>query len=326
MRSEYALSNLRGSNVILVSFNQALVRPLGCISLLVHIRGKSLTMVYNVVEECANILISYRDAVCATLIPHTTCGECSEPAIEALSTYRGKVIHLNLTDDATPKNFPPRKVPMAMESEVKAELKRMTDEGVIVEEREPTEWCSPMIVRRKPTGLLRVCMDPRYLNAFLKRATYPLPDVESVFPKFRSAKFFSKLDFTAGFWQVLLDLESSKLCTFSTPFGPYRYLHLPFLISPAPEVFHRIVADVIHDLPGVMHFVDDILVWGESQDEHDKRLKAKLGLNFNPTKCEFEKREVLFLEHVVDGVRVRPNPAKTAAVIKFPTPQSVEDV
>jgi hypothetical protein len=78
-----------------------------------------------------------------------------------------------------------------------------------------------MLVRRKPNGLLRVCMDPRYLNSFLQRATYPLPDIESVFPKFRCAKFFSKLDLTAGFWQVLLDEKSSKMCTFSTPFGQY---------------------------------------------------------------------------------------------------------
>jgi hypothetical protein len=197
-----------------------------------------------------------------------------------------------------------------MESDVKAELKGMVDEGVIIKEHEPTEWCSPMIVRRKPNGLLRVCMDPRYLNAFLKRATYPLPDIESVFPKFCGAKVFSKLDLTAGFWQVLLDLESSKLCTFSTPFGRYCYLRLLFGISQAPEVFHQIVADVIHDLPGVMHFVDDILVWGNTQAEHDARLKlllecvAKSGLTFNPTKCEFGKSEVMFLGHLVDGVWV----------------------
>ncbi len=205
----YALSDLRCSNVILVSFNQALVRPLGGISLPVRIRGKSLTMVYHVVEECPNILISYRDAVHATLTPHTTSGECSEPAIKALSMYRGEVIHLNVTDDATPKNFPPCEVPTAMESEVKAELKQMMDEGVIVEGSEPTEWCRPMIVQRKPNGLLRVCRDPRYLNAFLKQATYPLPDIESVFPKFCGAKFFSKLDLTAGFWQVRSEEQQS---------------------------------------------------------------------------------------------------------------------
>jgi hypothetical protein len=175
-------------------------------------------------------------------------------------------------------------------------------------------------------------MDPRYLNSFLKRAIYPLPDIEAVFPKFRGAKYFSKMDMTMGFWQILLDEKSSYMCTFSTPYGRYRYLRLPFGISPAPEVFHRIVADVIQDMPGVMHFVDDVLVWGDTKEEHDARLKEVLkrfeasGFVFNPTKCEFGKKEVMFLGHLVDGTRVRPNPQKVAAVKAFPTPQCVEDV
>jgi transposase InsO family protein len=208
----------------------------------------------------------------------------------------------------------------------------MKDEGVIVEEKEPSDWCSPLLVRRKPNGKLRVCMDPRYLNSFLRRATYALPDVECVFPKFRGAKFFSKMDMTAGFWQVLLDEASSRLCTFSTPFGRYRYLRLPFGIAPAPELFHRIVGDVLDGMVGAMHFVDDVLVWGETQEEHDQRLAEVLrrfrevGFTFNPLKCEFSKPSVLFLGHLVDGQTVRPNPDKVSVIRQFPVPTSAEEV
>jgi hypothetical protein len=237
-----------------------------------------------------------------------------------------------LREDAVPKNFPARKVPLALDAEVQAELKRMEEEGVIVKETEPTDWCSPMLVRRKPNGLLRVCMDPRYLNSFLKRATHHLPDIEDVFPRFRGARVFSKLDLTAGFWQILLDAESSKLCTFTTPYGRFRYVRLPFGISPAPEVFHRILGDVIQGLEGVMHFVDDVLVWGRTQEEHDLRLKALLkqinnsGFGFNPTKCEFGKNELVFLGHLVTGRTVKPDPSKVAIVRNFPVPQKVEEV
>jgi hypothetical protein len=331
----YRLSSLKQSNVILVSFNQSLVRPLGCMYIETEIRGKRLPMLFQVVPTCANVLICYRDAVRASLITPATCEDFDLwdfPDVETLSIYKKEVIHLELASDAVAKNFPTRKVPLALEDEVREELQRMEDEGVIVKENDPTDWCSPLLVRRKPNGKLRVCMDPRYLNTFLKRATYPLPDVESVFPKFRGAKFFSKLDMTAGFWQVLMDEASSKLCTFSTPFGRYRYLRLPFGISPAPEVFHRIVADVIQDLVGVMHFVDDILIWGETQQEHDERLAAVLarfkesGFTFNPVKCEFGKTEVMFLGHLVNGYEVRPNPDKVAVVRQFPVPACVEDV
>jgi transposase InsO family protein len=325
---------LRESRVILVSFSQQLVRPLGTFTELVTINGRTIPMQFQVVPSCANVLVSYKDSVRASLISGASDELDAFEYCDAhtLSTYRNEVLRLTLKPDAVPRNFPPRKVPLALDEEVKQELKRMENEGVITPVREPTDWCSPMIVRRKPNGLLRVCMDPRYLNSFLKRATYPLPDIESVFPKFRGAKYFSKMDMTMGFWQILLDKESSYMCTFSTPYGRYRYLRLPFGISPAPEVFHRIVADVIQDMPGVMHFVDDVLVWGRTKEEHDQRLKEVLrrfaasGFVFNPTKCEFGKTEVMFLGHLVDGTRVRPDPHKVAAVREFPVPQCVEDV
>jgi hypothetical protein len=237
----YRLETLKQSNVILVSFNQDLVRPLGCAYIETELRGKTLPMLFHIVPTCANVLICYRDAVRASLIATPACNDCDFPDfpdVDTLSIYKNEIVHLELKPDAVAKNFPTRKVPLALEDEVREELKRMEDEGVIVKENNPTDWCSPLLVRRKPNGKLRVCMDPRYLNTFLKRATYPLPDVEGVFPKFRGAKYFSKLDMTAGFWQVLLDEVSSKMCTFSTPFGRYRYLRLPFGISPAPEVFH----------------------------------------------------------------------------------------
>jgi hypothetical protein len=187
---------LKQSNVILVSFNQALVRPLRCTIIGTKIRGKKLPMLFHVVPTCANVLVCYRDAVRASLISTLVCGDCDFfdfPDVETLSIYKKEIIHLELTSDAVPKNFPTRKVPLALEDEVREELQRMEGEGAIVKENSPTDWCSPLLVRQKPRKQ-RVCMDPRYLNAFLKRATYPLPDVESVFPKFRGAKYFSKLD------------------------------------------------------------------------------------------------------------------------------------
>jgi hypothetical protein len=323
---------LRESRVVLVSFSQQLVQPIGCFTEMVQINGRQVPMQFQVVPSCANVLISYQDSLRAALIPGPVHGTQVPKNIQALSTYRNEILRLTLRPDAVPKTFPPRKVPLALDEEVKQELKRMEDEGVITSVREPTDWCSPMIVRRKPNGLLQVCMDPRYLNSFLKRAMYPLPDIETVFPKFRGAQYFFKMDMTMGFWQILLDKESSYMCTFSTPYGRYRYLRLPFRISPTPEVFHPIVADVIQDMPGVMHFVDDVLVWGKTKEEHDERLKEVLkrfeasGFVFNPTKCEFGKKEVMFLGHLVDGTRVRPNPQKVAAVKQFPTPQCADDV
>ncbi len=329
-------SVLSPSPVVLVSFDQAVIRPIGMFTRRVTVNGVSLPMTFHVVPQCGHILISYRDAVRARLLHHDMYAvdtfDFDDAHVHELSVYKGEIYKLVLREDAVPRSFPARKVPLALDAEVKEELNRMEREGVITRVNEPTDWCSPMLVRRKPNGLLRVCMDPRYLNAFLKRATYPLPDVEQVFTQFRGARFFSKMDLTMGFWQVMLDEVSSYLCTFSTPYGRYRYLRLPFGISPAPEVFHRIVADVIRDIPGVLHFVDDILVWGNTKEEHDERLKtvldrfAAVNFTFNPAKCTFGKPEVDFLGHKVNGETIRPDPRKVESIKNFPVPRSVDEV
>ena len=98
---------------------------------------------------------------------------------------------------------------------------------------------------------------------------------------------FSRLDANAGFHQIPLDEQSSKICTYATPFGRYRFHRLPFGISSASEVFQKALNEVFHGLPGVRVYVDDVLIWGATRKEHDDRLKsailaaAKAGLTFN---------------------------------------------
>ena len=294
-------------------------------------------MVFQVVEECANVLVCYRDDVRSGLIKTVSCDNCGDVAVEDMdvdefNVYKNEVLSLRLRDDAIPKTFQARTVPQAQEEEVKLELQQMVDKGIIVPVTEATEWSSPMLVRRKTNGKLRVCMDPRYLNTFLLRAVYPMPNIETIYPKVMGATRFSKLDMTQGFWHIQLDEASSHLCTFSTPYGQIRYLRMPFGLSPAPEVFHRMVGDVIKDLKGVTHFVDDVLIWGKTKEEHDTRLKEvlsrleKAGFAINKDKCDVNKTKVMFLGHRVNGICIRPNPVKVEIVTHFPQPTNVEEL
>lgn len=88
-----------------------------------------------------------------------------------------------------------------------------------------------------------------------------------------------------------LDEESAKLCTFNTPFGRHCFLRLPFGICSAPEVFHRTVQQLFDGIEGVGVFLDDIIIWGKTQNEHEKRLSEvlkqaqKSGLKLNRQKC-----------------------------------------
>jgi hypothetical protein len=114
----------------------------------------------------------------------------------------------------------------------------MEDVGVIVKQTEPTDWVNSMVTVIKPEKI-RVCIDPRDLNRAIKREHYPMKTIEEVVAGMPEAKVFSVLDATSGYWQMNLNEESSKLCTFNTPFGRYRFTRLPFGIKSAPEVFQN---------------------------------------------------------------------------------------
>ena len=152
----------------------------------------------------------------------------------------------------------------------------MTLLGVIERVEEPTDWVNSITCVKKKTGDLRVCLDPKDLNENIKREHYQIPKREEITCEMAGAKYFSKMDASQGFWQLKLDPESSKLCTFNTPFGRYCFLRLPFGIISAPEIFHRAMESIIEGLEGTRVYIDDLVVWGKTRQEHDKRLKDLL--------------------------------------------------
>ncbi|XP_061185191.1 uncharacterized protein K02A2.6-like [Saccostrea echinata] len=165
----------------------------------------------------------------------------------------------------TRKHYP-RKIPIAIEDKVKAELNRMTELGVVVKQEEPTDWANSMVTVIKPNGKIRICIDPRELNKAILLEHYPLKTVEEVISQMPNAKkVFSKLNATSGFWQLRLDENSSKLCTFNTSFGRYRFTRLPYGIKSAPEVFQKVISKMVSNIDGAEAIIDDILAWGTNQ-------------------------------------------------------------
>ena len=101
--------------------------------------------------------------------------------------------------------------------------------------------------------------------------------VKEVVADMPQAKVFSVLDATSGYWKVKIDEASSKLCTFNTPFGRYRFSRITFGIKSAPEVFQYHMPELLVDMEGVKVIIDDLLLWGKDDEEHDARLKSKSG-------------------------------------------------
>lgn len=222
----------------------------------------------------------------------------------------------------------PRRVPLPLFQKTRQELERMQALGVISPVTEPTTWCAPMVVVPKTSGAVRICVDFTELNRYVRREWHPIPAVEYTIGMLRGASTFSKLDANSGFWQIPLSEKSKEYTTFITPFGRFYFNRLPFGVSSAPEHFQRRMGQVLSGMEGVVCHMDDVLIWGATQAQHDERLRAVLkrvqtaGITLNREKCEFNVTEISFLGHKIGCNEVRPDKQKLAAVTEMRHPTS----
>ena len=242
-------------------------------------------------------------------------------------------LHLEVKENVRPVQLPPRKIPIALKSKLKGELSRLESMGVIKPVDTPTEWVSALVVAPKRDGNIRLCIDPKPLNEALMRNHYPTPTIEDILPELHQARVFSIVDAKDGFWHIELDDESSYLTTFSTPWGKYRWLRMPFGISVAPEEFQRRMDDALGGLEGIKPIHDDILIYGcgetdtEAEEDHNRKLRAlmdrcaKRNIKLNPNKMKLKLTSVTYLGYVISKEGLSVDPHKLEAILEMPTPQ-----
>lgn len=248
------------------------------------------------------------------------------------------MVHLETNPSITPHISPARRVPVAIKPKLEAELQRLVEKDVIEPVSEPTNWVSGLALVVKKNGKLRICIDPKPLNKALRREHFHLPVLDDLLPDLADVKVFSTLDLRDGFWHLKLDEESSRLTTFATPFGRYRWKVLPFGIAPAPEIFQKNVYNNVSDLPGVLNKADDLLVCGKGKTmdeaiiDHDLKLRKLLdrcrerGMRLNPDKLKLRQTSLSFMGHLVTSEGLCPDPEKVRAIEEMPRPTDVAGV
>ena len=195
----------------------------------------------------------------------------------------------------------PRRVALPLQKKVKEEIRRMVNLGVKAAVDKPTDWCPPIVVVPNPNGDVRIRVDLTRLNKEVCREVYQMPKVEETLGNITKSAVYSKLDANSGLHLVPLSEESAKLTTFITQFGRYMFRCLPYGISSAPEFFQKRMDQELAGLEGVVCHMDDILVVGRNQAEHDQRLAsvldriAKSGLTLNPDNCKFFQKRIEYL-------------------------------
>ena len=207
---------------------------------------------------------------------------------------------IKLTDD-TPFKDSYRRIPPGLFEEVRAHLKEMLDAGAIRESESP--YSSNVVLIRKKDGSLRLCIDFRKLNSRTIRDSYNLPRIDDTIDTLIGAKYFTKLDLRSGYWQVEVE-ESDKHKTAFTigNLGFYECNRMAFGLTNAPATFQRLMERCMGEmnLKECLIFLDDILVFSSTFEEHLERLEAVFsrlkqhGLKLKPSKCEFFKNRVTY--------------------------------
>ena len=242
-------------------------------------------------------------------------------------------VKIHVKRDAIPYSVStPRRIPLPMMAKVENELNRMENEGVIIKQTEPTEWCSPIVPVLKPNGQVRLCVDLKKLNMAIERERYVIPTLQDIFHNMNGSAVFTSLDAASGYWQMPLDENSSKLTTFITPFGRYRFTRVPFGISIASEIYQREMSRILRGLDGIEVYQDDIIIHGKDARQHDERLRKTLdvinmnGIKLNQKKCKYRQSSITFLGHRIDANGIFAHEDKIKAIVDMTAPTNVPEL
>ena len=226
-----------------------------------------------------------------------------------------------------PKPFKDRYrcIPPQQFEEVRAHLQDMLRVRAIRKSTSP--WVSPVVLVQKKDRSLRFCIDLRKLNNRTIKDAYSLPQIEESLDYLNGAKIFTSLDLKAGYWQVLMSEDSIPYTAFTVgPLGFYECVRMPFGLTNALATFQRLMESCLGDLhlQYCIIYLDDIIVFSKTPEEHIERLRSvfqkldQAGLHLKPSKCEFFKKRVEYLGHIVSENGIETNPKKIKAIVDWP--------
>lgn len=219
-------------------------------------------------------------------------------------------------------------IPAAFEQEIEKYWEGLEAQGIIEAVKGIPVWLSRVEVVPKKLGGYRVVIDMRAANEAIKRIHYPMPNQEKLLAKLGNAKFYSKIDFTSAYFHVPVEEDSRFLTAFMTNKGAMQYTRLPFGINCAPEIFQKIMDQSFRQIKGVLVYLDDLLLFGDSIEELRKVTEKVLqkiktsNLTINKEKCEWEVQKIGFLGLVITPEGITPADEKVKAITDFPTPQT----
>ena len=271
-------------------------------------------------DEIKAVLTEYKDVFPSDLPPGL-------PPVR-----QGHEFKIDVEDETPPVHRPIYKLSPLELDEAKKQIQYMLDKGFIRPSDSP--YGSPVLFAPKPGGGLRFCIDYRWLNKRTIKNRYPLPLPEEMFDRLGGSKVFSKIDLRAGYWQMPVRKEDIPKTAFRTRWGLYECLVVPFGVTNAPAQFMNLMNDLLRDYLDefVLVFLDDILVYSRSIEEHAEHLRRVFErlrehrLYAKAAKCEISVKQIDFLGQRVSPEGMTPQSQKMKALQEWATPTDIRGV
>ncbi|CAI7805577.1 unnamed protein product, partial [Closterium sp. NIES-53] len=215
---------------------------------------------------------------------------------------------------------------------LRQQLDDLLEKGFIRPSTSP--YVAPVLFTRKKEGDLRLCIDYRALNAITIKNKYPLPRVEELFDMLGEATVLSKLDLHSSYHQIRLAEDDIKKTAFRTRYGHFEFRVLPFGLTNAPATFMGLMNDIFRPFLDrfVIVFLDDILIFSKSLEEHAQHLCIVLDtlrqhrLYAKLSKCTFARSSIGFLGHIISSKGIAMDPAKVQCLADWPAPRTVAEL
>ncbi len=250
-----------------------------------------------------------------------------------LGQFNMDPIGLSLIDPGVkPVHARPYTVPRAVEQQLRTEISRLVDIGVL-EEDYASAWASPTFAISKKNGTIRVVSDFRKLNSLLKRHPFPIPKIGDMIRSMEGFTFATALDLNMGYYHIKLDADAQKLCTIIFPWGKYKYKRLPMGIKIAPDVFQNVMSKLTQDMEYVKTYLDDLLILtNKTFNDHLTKLEMVLarlstaGMRVNASKSKFFSEQIEYLGYWITRKGIQPVHNKVEAILKIKAPTTRKEL
>ena len=251
---------------------------------------------------------------------------------KGLGKLKNFQLQLAIDQEVKPVAQKLRRLPFSLQPAVEAKLEELLEQDIIEQVTGPTPWVSPIVCIPKKDNQIRLCIDMRQANKAIIRERHPMPTIDDLLHEMNGAVMFSKLDLSQSFHQIELDVNSRQITTFVTHKGLFRYKRLFFGVSCAPEIHQRVIQQVIGGCEGARNIADDIIIYGSTVEEHNRRLDAVLqclweaGLRLNQEKCRFGLPELTFMGYRLSKHGISATDEKVRAVLNARKPRAASEV